>query len=412
MSSAARERVDGIPALVLGAGITALGVQRALARAGIPYFVADRQDPLLLRSRRYRPLPDATESTSPEGLDGWLRRLSLDRAVLLPCSDAWAAAVAGRASDLHGRFPASVPAPASLERLVDKSRFAELLEEMEIARPGLWRLEGAADLGGIPDEALAAAFLKPTDSGRFHAAFGTKAFEIGDRAEARIRLGEARAAGVELILQEYVPGPPSAHRFVDGFRDRHGEIRARFARQRLRMYPPRFGNSTFMRSIPLAEVRDAVAALDRLLAAIDHRGPFSAEFKRDARDGVDRILEVNGRPWWYVGFAAGCGVDVATMAWLDAQDRDPPSVDSYAVGRACVYPYYDYFACREARRRGELGLAGWARSWLRATQPVFAWDDPWPAVAGAAGVLAGRVRGDARGRPRPANQERLAAGDS
>ena len=409
MRSAARRRDRGIPVLVLGTGITALGVQRALARAGIPCFMVDRGDPLLLRSRRYRALPGSDEPGGPAGLDAWLRRLPLDRAVLLPCSDAWSAAVAERAVELRQRFPASVPEPASLERLIDKSRFAETLKELEIPRPRMWRLDDAGALDLVPDEALASAFLKPTDSGRFQAAFGAKAFEVESRAGARARLGQARAEGLEMILQEYVPGPPSAHRFVDGFRDREGRIRARFARQRLRMYPPRFGNSTFMRSIPLDEVTDAVAALDRLLEVVDHRGPFSAEFKRDRRDGVDRLLEVNGRPWWYVGFAARCGVDVARMAWLDAQDRDLPSVGSYAIGRTCVFPYYDYFACREARRRAELSLGAWVGSWLRASQPVFDWSDPWPAAAGAADVIAARVRGSAQGRPESGSGERLAA---
>jgi len=45
---------------------------------------------------------------------------------------------------------------------------------------------------------------------------------------------------------------------------------------------------------------------------------FSAEFKFDERDGLFKILEVNARPWWYVDFAARCGVDVCRMAYRDA----------------------------------------------------------------------------------------------
>jgi len=57
------------------------------------------------------------------------------------------------------------------------------------------------------------------------------------------------------------------------------------------------------------------------------------------------------------------------------------------VGRACVYPYYDYGAVRELWRRGELSPWSWARSWLAAEQPVLRFSDPLPwALETARGV--------------------------
>src|SRR5438046_2545616 len=81
------------------------------------------------------------------------------------------------------------------------------------------------------------------------------------------------------VLQEDVPGPVTSHYFVDGFVDRDGRVLARFARRRLRMWPPYFGNNSYIVSIPLADVEDAVTMLERLLAGLRYRGIFSAEFK-------------------------------------------------------------------------------------------------------------------------------------
>jgi predicted ATP-grasp superfamily ATP-dependent carboligase len=233
--------------------------------------------------------------------------------------------------------------------------------------------------------------LKPRDSAQFFRQFGVKAFSAGSRSELEARLTEVTSAGLGVIVQEYIPGPASNHYFVDGFRDRHGVIRAFFARQRLRMYPPRFGNSTFMRSVSPDQVREALVQLERLFAATQYRGIFSAEFKLDPRDGQFKLLEVNTRAWWYVEFAARCGVDVCSMFYLDAQDLDVESVDSYSTGYSCVYPYLDYSACRAALRTEELTVGNWVRSWLTATQPVFQWRDPWPAVAASTGILSGKV---------------------
>lgn len=391
MSQPARARGARVPALVLGNGITALGVQRILAKAGIPYFVVDRQDPFLTRSRRYRPLPTGTDSVDPPGLEPWLRQLPLDTAVLLPCSDHWAMAAARLQPELEKRFPASVAASDVLERFVDKALFDETLDELNIPHPWSRIVEVPGDLDVIPDGGFEAAFMKPRDSVQFFKTFGVKAFRAASRSELEDRLVEVTSAGLGVIVQEYIPGPATNHYFVDGFRDRDGVIRAIFARQRLRMYPPLFGNSTFMRSVAPDTVDGAVAQLDRLLAATEYRGIFSAEFKLDPRDFLFKLLEVNTRAWWYVEFAARCGVDTCSMSYWDALNREVASVDSYSTGSSCVYPYPDFFACRAALRAGELTAGDWVRSWATAVQPVFQWGDPWPAVAAGAEILSGKA---------------------
>ena len=57
-----------------------------------------------------------------------------------------------------------------------------------------------------------------------------------------------------------------------------------------------------------------------------------------------------------------------------------------------LYPHNDYFSYRALRRRGELSLGGWLRSWIGSTQPVFRWNDPMPAVGGFWRFLVTRFR--------------------
>ena len=68
------------------------------------------------------------------------------------------------------------------------------------------------------------------------------------------------------------------------------------------MHPPDFGNSSYMVSVPLQEAAGAVDTLRTIMGHTGFRGIFSAEFKRDADDGLFKLLEVNIRPWWYVEF--------------------------------------------------------------------------------------------------------------
>jgi predicted ATP-grasp superfamily ATP-dependent carboligase len=160
------------------------------------------------------------------------------------------------------------------------------------------------------------------------------------------------------------------------------------------MFPPDFGNSTLMESIPPAEAPEAVAGAERLLAASGYRGVFSLETKRDARTGACHALELNPRAWWYVGFAVECGADVCRLAYEDALGGPVGTIATYRTGRRCAYPYYDWHASRPLER-GPAAVLGWAVEMLRARQPVWAWDDPWPAARELSGMLGRRL---ARGR--------------
>jgi predicted ATP-grasp superfamily ATP-dependent carboligase len=164
--------------------------------------------------------------------------------------------------------------------------------------------------------------------------------------------------------------------------DAAGAVRARLARKRLRMYPADFGNSTYMVSVPLDETGAAMEQLETLLRSVKYRGIFSAEFKKDTRDGAFRLLEVNVRPWWYLEFAESSGIHVMDLAYRDALGLTLRDYLDYRPGRHCAYPYIDSAAVRAARRAGEPApsLASCAVAWLTANQPVFAWDDPGPAL--------------------------------
>jgi D-aspartate ligase len=372
-------------ALALGSGITLLGVLRALGQAGVETLALPDTDEMPRRSKWYRAAPVGLSAVRPETLGAALSSVEWGT-VLIPCSDQWVKAVAGLPQEVRRDYPASVPSLAALETLVDKGLFRATLEKLSLPHPATISLSSVADIEPIAETVLAGAFLKPAQSQQFFARFGVKAFRFVDRRDAIQRLSTCIDAGFEMMLQQYIPGPASSHYFIDGFIDRHGEARAMFARRRLRMSPPDFGNSTFMISIPMADVAEGANTLRALFAEIGYRGVFSAEFKRDERDGILNLIEVNARPWWYVDFAARCGVNVCALAIRDAVGEDVETISSYKVGRRCVFPYYDLEAVRRETAAGRLGWLGWARSWIGPFQPVFRWSDPAPALGEVAAL--------------------------
>jgi len=380
-----------IKALVLGSGITALGVLRTLSESDVDAVALPDVDRVTRRSRWFRAGPSVLSGISPDTLPQALESLPVPT-VLMPCSDIWVRTVAALPAGIRVHYPASVAPIQALDLLVDKSRFGDTLDRLGCPHPATRLMRSARDLELISDNVLQASFLKPAHSQQFFARFGVKAFRIADRADAENRLRECLSAGFQIMLQVYIPGPPTNHYFIDGFVDRHGVVRALFARRRLRMSPPDFGNSTLMVSVPLNETGDATATLRTLFTDIGYRGIFSAEFKLDQRDDVFNLIEVNARPWWYVEFASRCGVNVCLLAIRDALGEPIETISDYAVGRMCVFPYYDLQAVRVERSAGRLGLLGWARSWLGPYQPIFRWSDPLPAAGEITSLVGARLR--------------------
>ncbi len=369
------------PALVLGADVTALGTVRCLGRAGITAYLLGREGDFAASSRWAKSLAGyVPPMAEPDELASYLERLPLERAVLTPCSDAWCEAVAALPASAARRFPTSMPSRSIIESFVDKGTFSELLVRSSVPHPRTILVRSADDLDAVSDSDLPRFFLKPRASHLFNQRFRCKAFSLSGRDDARARLRDMDEAGLEAVLQEYVPGPASAHYFVDGFIDRNGVVCARFARRRIRMYPTDFGNSSIMVSVPLSEVSQAVTDLERLLADVGYRGIFSAEFKLDERDGVLRIIEINTRAWWYVEFAALCGVDVCRLAHRDALGLPIEPITEYRLGERFVFLGQDLRAYLSLRHDHALGFPSWMRSIAGARTAILRWNDPMPAL--------------------------------
>jgi len=382
------------PVLILGSYITALGTMRSLAAAGVRSRCISSQQNFVRLSRFYRRPPSGVDFVEKVAdLPAYLEQLPVERAVLMPCSDEWVAAVAELDDRLRERFPSSQPCRDTLSFFLDKGKLEAKLAELEIPRPLTVLVTSKADLDRVDNDLFERLFMKPRLSRPFFLAFGVKAFHLHSAKDAAERLAACRDCGFGVMLQEYLPGPASRHYFIDGFVDRHGEIRAVFARQRIRMYPLDFGDSSYMTTVPVEKVAQAVDSMRKLLPAVNYRGIFSAEFKLDGRDDTYKLIEVNTRPWTYINFDSRHGMNMAEMSYRDALGLEVPTVPNYRVGASMVYLPNDLLACWSLWRRGDIGLAGWLSSWLKARSAVFSPNDPLPSLPWWWNVVGGRLKG-------------------
>src|SRR5215467_1323563 len=184
--AAVRPGADGIapPVIAMGSGVTLTAVLRLLHRSGIPAFAVSTPNDFSNHSRWYRVLPGG-EQLRPSGLKGWLDHLDLDGAVLLPCADDWVAATAALPDETARRFPSSVASLKVIETLVNKWKFARLLQQERLPHPDTRLLNSLEEMESLPERAFQQYILKPLSSVAFSQKYGVKGFMIRTREDAR-----------------------------------------------------------------------------------------------------------------------------------------------------------------------------------------------------------------------------------
>jgi len=127
------------------------------------------------------------------------------------------------------------------------------------------------------------------------------------------------------MMQEYIPG--GIHDVCVLFA--RGEPRAVEIHERTKMYPPTGGYGAAYRTELAPDMRETAI---RLLSHVGWHGPALVEFKRDARDGRAKLMEVNTRFWGGVDVSAHAGIDFVHLAYKLATEGDVEPEWDYEVG--------------------------------------------------------------------------------
>ena len=145
---------------------------------------------------------------------------------------------------------------------------------------------------------------------------GAKALPCATAAELVEALERTR--GLDVLVQEFVPGGDDQLYTCGVFR---GAGRALVSPAASSNSTPVLGTSRLSEAVAVPGI---VPGSVRLLDELGYQGVAQVEYKRDARDGVYRLMEVNVRPWTWIGLAEPCGVNLPLAAheWALAVDDE------------------------------------------------------------------------------------------
>lgn len=112
---------------------------------------------------------------------------------------------------------------------------------------------------------------------------------------------------------------------------KRGTLLAVFSHRRLREKPPWGGVSVLSESIePDAKAKEFAI---KLLENLKWSGVAMVEFKRDKRDGIPKLMEINARLWGSLQLAIDAGIDFPHLLYLQSQGFPLPKVHRFDYAR-------------------------------------------------------------------------------
>jgi len=370
-------------AVVIGGDYQGLGIVRSLGRHGCRVLVVDDERSISRHSRFATEavrVPDLrSEQATVEVLLELGERYGLDGWVLFPTREETVAALSRNRERLLERFRVPTPPWEVVRWVWDKRNTYAMASELGIPTPRTWTLRsGDSDEVVDGDGPFA---VKPAIKEHFIYETGQKAWRADTREELRerVRAASTLLGAEEVIVQELIPGSGETQlAYCAFFRD--GSSAASMVVRRLRQHPPLFGRaSTFVETIEQPELEELS---ERFLRHIGYYGLVEVEYKRDPRDGLTKLLDVNARTWGYHSLGQRAGVDFPHLLFADQLSQPAPTGLRARSGVCWIRLATDLPTAVMGLARGTLGWRTYLRSLRSAdVESVFTRDDLRPGLA-------------------------------
>ena len=376
--------VQGPLAILVGNGsVNDLSFARSLGRRGVPTLMLAGKRLLGSYTRHGLVIRMPALEESPAE---WLELLELVASrlvtpgVLFATSDEHCLWVGRQAEHLCRTFRFLLPDAETLERIVNKRKQYSVAEAAGIYTPKTFYPESVVDVRRLLDTLCYPVILKPYQSHLARERLANRKVLVLHSPEELLSEYVRCADVCPFMIQDIIPGGDDALFSYSAFWDEDGRERAWLTRQKLRQFPPTFGDGSFQRTVSAPAVADLSR---RLLSAFKYHGLVGVEFKWDVRDETYRLMEINPRTVSGNQLAISAGIDLPWIAYRHlAGFKDAPA-PPFQTQVKYVNEEWDvqaFWVLRKSRK-----LTFW--NWIWSLQGTKAWalsapDDPFPLLVG------------------------------
>lgn len=365
-------------AFIWGLFDTGVGIIHSLARSGIFTIGLDFDSKMPGFKSRYckamlcpHPIYEAEKLLQFLLTEG--KRLQT-RKVIFPASDVFVLFISRFRKELKPYFYFIMPSDEIVESIVNKRKQYELAEKAGIPYPQTFYPQTIDNLKKIKKNLKFPCFIKPVYSYKWQERFkGVKGFKVNNFEELESRFKQIHSTGIEIMIQEIIPGPNTNHYKVNVYINKNNQILALFTLRKIRQYPTEFGVGSCVESIYDKELAELGL---KFFKAISYQGVGSVEFKKDERDGKLKLIELNPRYWQQNFLATVCGVNFPLIQYLDLTGQNPDPQTNFKIGIKWLDLIADFQAFWDYYKENRLTPWQWVKS-LKGTKTIanFAWSD-------------------------------------
>jgi len=317
------------PAYILSGHTMALGVVRALGQMGIPVIILHYNKKDMGHFSKY--ITHNILTPHPEKLEKEFINQLIESAerygsgVLFPVSDETVVTVAQNRDILDKYFTVACPDWKVAQKFIEKKYTYALADMYGIPAPKTIIPSCLKDVENYIKKVEFPCLVKPSQSHLFYDHFGRKMFPVKNAEEMISVYKQATAANLEVMLQEIITGDDNnVVNYNAYFYD--GKPLLEFTAQQIRSAPPWWGSPRVVLS---KEIPEVIEPGRKILQAMHFNGYACTEFKKDGRDGVYKLVEVNGRHNLSTLLALRCGINFPYLQYKHMLENEKPSAVNY-----------------------------------------------------------------------------------
>lgn len=372
------------PVFILGPGGShTIGFVRSLGKRGIPVIVASIEQSIKFHSRFCFEVYHVRGKSELLAFITQLGENMVSKGVMIPTSDADVLFMARNRLHINRYFFFALPEIQVLEMLANKATQYKFAAEQEIPIPQTFYPKSYQDIFQISDMIDYPCIVKPAYSyvwRNYHSRAGIRGWEklavVSSPEELHIAYNNMINAGVELLIQERIPGDDTQLYSLYAYLNKESEPLATIVIQKQRQWPPLYGSGSS--SVTCKNNDVAVLGL-KLLQNAKYHGLANLEFKLDSRDKEYKLIEINVRCGERVGLAVDAGVDIPYIVYEDMMGEKVTPVNTYREGMQWMNIINDFGAFLYYRKTGNVCFEQWMGSAIASrSHAYFSWDDPVP----------------------------------
>lgn len=351
--------------IVVSTDIMGLGLIRIFGESRIPVIALyyDKRDmgyvSKFVKKSIYVPHPEKEEVNFINKL---LELKEVYRgSLLIPTDDSSAVTVSKNKKILQDYFEVAISDWSLTEKFINKKYTYEIAESIGIPTPKSLIPKSLEDVKTFSREINYPTMVKPCQSHLFFDVFRIKMFKVYNYEELISSYKKAEEHNLEVIIQEYIPGDETNGVNFNSYIYNDNSI-IDFTAEKVRLSPRESGIPTVIISKDIPEIKEMGR---KLLREMNFYGYSCTEFKRDERDGIYKLMEVNGRHNRSTLLAYKCGLNFPLIQYEHLMNGKKKSYIEYKKGIYWIDITKDLMVCHKYLKDSDYSFKKWISPYFK-----------------------------------------------